>query len=460
MRKFLAILMVNAVIIFFVGSSLITSCTKEGPTGPAGTNGTNGTNGATGATGATGAQGTQGPAGKDGLDVGNTCKQCHAPGMVGEKQYEFQFAKHSFGTTAINENGNAACAPCHEQEGFHYVVANNIPATFTGTTNNYAATAATAYGELTCTTCHNKIHTTYTLSDLAFTTTAPVQMTMWGGAKTISLNQGASFLGGLNNLCIKCHEPRPITNSTNKQLMNYDSLRLYPTLPFNKVVLSYRTGVHYGGVGAIFAGQGGIEFAGNQPYVNSSHTLLATCADCHMATFDGKTGGHTFIAAGNFNGCATCHTSPVVTSSEPTHWTTPRTTIKNLLSAVASKLATEIGQGISVMNRNPNSTTNLWYGVTAENFDGYLNIYDPINNPTGPTDNAAAGGGIFQNPAPSSSWSATQKSTNASLKPLNLTNAQMGAVINFQLCLREYSLGIHNYKYTYALLSNTLSTLP
>jgi hypothetical protein len=36
----------------------------------------------------------------------------------------------------------------------------------------------------------------------------------------------------------------------------------------------------------------------------------------------------------------------------------------------------------------------------------------------------------------------------------------MGAIINFQLCLREYSLGIHNTKYTMALLNNTLAALP
>ena len=37
----------------------------------------------------------------------------------------------------------------------------------------------------------------------------------------------------------------------------------------------------------------------------------------------------------------------------------------------------------------------------------------------------------------------------------SLTNGIMGAMINFQMCLREFSLGIHNTKYTKALLTNT-----
>jgi len=40
-----------------------------------------------------------------------------------------------------------------------------------------------------------------------------------------------------------------------------------------------------------------------------------------------------------------------------------------------------------------------------------------------------------------------------------ITNAQFGAIINFQLCLREYSLGIHNLDYTKALLTNSLAVL-
>jgi hypothetical protein len=40
-----------------------------------------------------------------------------------------------------------------------------------------------------------------------------------------------------------------------------------------------------------------------------------------------------------------------------------------------------------------------------------------------------------------------------------LLNVQLGAIINFQFCLREYSLGIHNTLYVKALLVNTVEAL-
>jgi hypothetical protein len=60
---------------------------------------------------------------------------------------------------------------------------------------------------------------------------------------------------------------------------------------------------------------------------------------------------------------------------------------------------------------------------------------------------------------PPATWSQAQKDYNATLPKLTLTNAQFGALINFQLCLREYSLGIHNYAYTKALLTNSIAIL-
>jgi hypothetical protein len=58
-----------------------------------------------------------------------------------------------------------------------------------------------------------------------------------------------------------------------------------------------------------------------------------------------------------------------------------------------------------------------------------------------------------------SSWTQEQKDFNLTLPKITLSNAQMGSIINFQLCLRDYSLGIHNYSYTSALLTNSLSAL-
>lgn len=438
----------------FVVMSLASSCVKEGPmglTGPAGANGKDG---------------------KDGTDANQTCKMCHTPSSVDLISTQYQFSKHEYGEAAFEEAGNTGCTPCHAQEAFKYVVANKVPATFTKNattgkwTNDYATVATAAYGEIGCSTCHSSLHATYGSADIALTTVAPVSMTMWGGAKTIDLKAD----GGSSNLCVKCHQPRPQTNLQTGNVQDYVGIASNPTVlaydadndkaTTNIVRPSYRMHVHYGTVGAIYAGMGGVEFAGTEQYKNSAHTTAASCIDCHMGAKGGKSdvvgraGGHTFVAKGNLTTCnaAGCHSS-AITSSSTTFWSTPRAEIKQLLNDLAAKLAVN---GVNILNRNPDSEHNLWYGLTTNNYDGYLNVYDPVNNPNYATNNPA---GTFQNPAPSSSWTADQKAANAALPKLSLTNAQYGALLNFQMCLREYSLGIHNYSYTKALLKNSIAIL-
>jgi hypothetical protein len=263
---------------------------------------------------------------------------------------------------------------------------------------------------------------------------------------------------------VKCHQPRPFTNSnTNKNVLNYDSLKTFPTVVFydaartdgkvNLLKPGYRTHTHYGTAGAVFAGKGGIEFTGTLTYESSKHTTDASCQDCHMATITGKAGGHTFVAKGNFNGCTPCHATVTNASQAASFWATPRAEIKLLLDQLAAKL--KVGT-VEIMNRNPDTESNLWVSVTTNKYDGYLNIYDPINNPNGLTNNP---GGTFKATS-TTGFSSGQVTINNGLPPITLTNAQMGAIINFQLCLRDYSLGIHNYKYTKALLTNSIAILP
>jgi hypothetical protein len=172
-----------------------------------------------------------------------------------------------------------------------------------------------------------------------------------------------------------------------------------------------------------------------------------------MAPQTGRAGGHTFFAKGNFSGCngEGCHTG--VNGSSDLLWVAPRAAVKTQLNLLASKLQIN---GIDILNRNPDAEANMWAANTSNKYDGYLNIYDPINNPSGQANNPT---GMFQAPSPSSSWTADQKAYNLTLPKITLTNAQMGAIINFQLCLRDYSLGIHNYKYTMALLKNSWAVL-
>jgi len=436
----------------FVIMCVAPSCVKEGPMG------------------LTGADGNDGAAGKDGKDANETCKVCHTPAKVDLIAVQFQFSKHEYGEAAFEESGNTGCTPCHAQEAFKDVVKRNVSSGFTLGSNgkytlDYAAAADKAYGELGCSTCHSSIHGTYGSSDLpALTTVAPVPMVMWGGKKTIDLKAK----GGKSNLCVKCHQPRPQTNLQTGNVQDYAAVAANPTgIAFdannptstsNIARPSYRMHIHYGALGAIYAGMGGVEFAGSLPYTSSAHTQSATCMDCHMGNVVGRSGGHTFNAQGKFDGCnATgCH-STAITSASTTFWSTPRAEIKKLIEDLAAKLV--VG-GVEIMNRSNDSEGNLWYGITSKNYDGYLNVYDPsLNNPSLGLPTYGNTTGPFQNSSPSGSWTAEQKAYNLTLPKLSLTNAQYGAIINFQLCLRDYSLGIHNYQYTKALLTNTIAKL-
>lgn len=405
----------------------------------------------------------EGPAGPAGKDANETCKECHNPTVVDQKVVEFSFSKHKYGEAAFDEAGNTQCSPCHESEAFKYVCKFNIPATFTVVSgkyvNDYQATTSIAYGILSCFTCHSNIHTTYTAQDLfPLTTTAPVAMTMWAGTKTIDLTQGDSR----SNLCIKCHQPRPLTTDktlSDGNIVDYAGLAANPSAVFynsavgnaapNKVLPSYRMHVHYGTVGAIVAGQGGVEFPGSQPFLSSIHTSVASCQNCHMAPITGRAGGHTFVAKGNFNGCnvAGCHTG--LTASSTTYWKTTRTEIQTLLNSLAVKI-NAVGGTTPILHSDPDATTNLWAGLTSGNYDGYLNVYDPATNPLG----------AWKNPGSTSSFTPAQVTTNNALPVFpTLRNVTVGAMINFQMCLREYSLGVHNYKYTKALIQNSIEAL-
>jgi len=435
-------------LIFMVVSLTFTSCTKEGPQGP---------------------QGAQGPIGKDGTpgkDGGESCKQCHAKAVVDAIAVEFQMSKHFWGAAAFEEAGNTSCGPCHEQKAYVYVCENNTPATFTFTggkwVNGYATNAANAIGEIGCFTCHTNLHTTYGMSDLALTSVAPVSMTMWGGAKTIDLQQG----GGKSNLCVKCHQPRPLTcgNDPAGRLLNYDSVKNFPTAVMydsatgaknTMLKPSYRMHIHYGAISGVYAGVGAIEYPGTRTYSNSPHTTVATCQDCHMAgPMTGIAGGHAFnmrnakesaLSSGttwNFNGCniTDCHAANPIDANSA-KFKDVRAEVKTLLDALAAKI-NACGGGNDILHKDA-SAANLWAGVTTKNYDGYLDIYSSSTNPLG----------YWRDPYN------TSAANMAKPKFPKLLMVQTGAIINFQFCLREYSLGIHNTQYVKALLTNSVEAL-
>jgi hypothetical protein len=238
---------------------------------------------------------------------------------------------------------------------------------------------------------------------------------------------------------------------------NFPLVMMYDSTPGAKNTMlkpSYRMHVHYGAVGAVYAGQGGIEYAGSVPYANSPHTTLASCSDCHMASPFGMAGGHTFNVRNaketplgssttwNFNGCNVegCHAAAPLDASSA-KWKNTRTEIKGLLDQLAVKI-NACGQGHDILHADATSS-NLWAGVSTGNYDGYLDIYDASSNPSG----------YWRNPYGSGATNAGKP------KFPSLMMVQTGALINFQFCLREYSLGIHNTSYVRALLTNSIEAM-
>ena len=370
----------------------------------------------------TSCEGKIGPAGKD---ANESCTTCHNSTIVEAKVIEYDHSLH-FSGEAFEEGTRSNCAPCHSHQGFLNVIAKNTPVTFTPNPsdatkfiNNYIAEASALNlpGRITCFTCHDSLHTSYTLEDfLPVSTVAEVPMTMWGGAKKINFTKTNS------NLCAKCHQPRPITASSGN-VIDYSKLISAPTTTYNLSSVSYRTGVHYGAHGAIAAGVGAIEFGSG--YTNSAHVTNASCTSCHMAAPSGLAGGHSFNATGNFSGCNVtgCHTSLSASSAT---YAAAVADVTTKLTALATKI-NEIGAGHDILQKDP----------TDNQYHGYFDIYDSVSNPTGYWKSPANGTPAF--PA--------------------LTNAQFGAIINFQLVVRDASKGIHNYPYVKKLLENTIAAI-
>jgi hypothetical protein len=235
---------------------------------------------------------------------------------------------------------------------------------------------------------------------------------MWGGSKTIDFSKKSS------NLCSKCHQPRPVTAASGN-VIAYATLVSAPTTNYNLSSISYRTGVHYGAQGAMAAGQGGVEFGTG--YTNSAHVANASCASCHMSTPSAMSGGHSFVA--NFNGCnvSGCHTNMSATN---TTYTAAVADIKTKLDQLAAKI-NAVGGGHDILEKD----------ATDQEYHGYFDIYDASSNPDGYWKNPNLGNVAFP----------------------TLTNAQFGAILNFQLVKRDGSYGVHNYPYMKKLLETSLA---
>ena len=183
-------------------------------------------------------------------------------------------------------------------------------------------------------------------------------------------------------------------------------------------ITSSRYGPHYGAQGNILAGKAPFEFTGSTVYENSPHTPTATnpgapCYSCHMATYSGtgvnSVGGHTWRMVDtndveNIAGCKKCHSTATNFDINGR-----QTEIEGLLTTLGDKIDLFVpGKTILV------KVNGAW--------DGSVNA------------------------------STTNK--------LKLSYKQTAALLNWTFIFRDRSMGVHNYKYTKALLANTIAALP
>jgi hypothetical protein len=109
-------------------------------------------------------------------------------------------------------------------------------------------------------------------------------------------------------------------------------------------------------------------------------------------------------------------------------------------------IATKLGDLATKINALGSAGDILQKDTVTNEYNGYFDIYDPSSNPIGKYKSGST-----------SSFTSDQKTYNNTLPAVTLTNAQFGAIINFQLVLRGSGDGVHNYSYTKTLLENTLA---
>ncbi len=156
-------------------------------------------------------------------------------------------------------------------------------------------------------------------------------------------------------------------------------------------------GPHYGTQAPIFTGNSGFEIPGSLPYENSAMTTAVTdgCVTCHMAEFNSsQTGGHTLWP--NLNGCEECHTD--IESFD-------RNGVQTEIIALTVKLRDLL----------------LAEGLLDGEGDDLWHDYHPVDQ--GET---------------------------------KVPSDKAGALFNYRYVSTEGSHGVHNTKYTRALLQNSI----
>lgn len=228
------------------------------------------------------------------LDVA-VCATCHQDGNHHNRPYQWKLGPHGaddkYLEVSIEEAPNASCAKCHSPAGLVDAVKGDTP-------------IRTLVGRLTCQGCHDphnvagfppeahqvRVYDTVTLDD---SVAAPITLT----------GQGASAM------CMYCHHARRSPPSTAISTGS-NATRTPHESTATDVLLGLRacTNVQY------VAAPGVTNTLASVTLVNSAHTGVAKCINCHMHNAGKNTvGDHTFSMTDrltdedNLGACNQCH---------------------------------------------------------------------------------------------------------------------------------------------------------
>ncbi|MFA9406800.1 MAG: hypothetical protein ACERKX_13390 [Anaerolineales bacterium] len=229
-----------------------------------------GTAGEQGEAGPAGPPGPEGPAGAAAVMMAEdlTCAECHddGTGLTG-KATAWGDSRHGVNESYVRGT-SSSCAGCHSGGAFSAMVA-------AGQNPSEVEAGDPDPTRQDCRACH-AIHTSYTANDWALETTDPVELYAF---------EGATFDGGMGNLCTTCHQPRRGIDEAVDGMIE---------------ITSTHWGPHHGPQSAMLLGLAGAGVVEGSP---SAHYSMVedTCVTCHMGEGD----DHTFdpdVAA-----CQGCH---------------------------------------------------------------------------------------------------------------------------------------------------------
>jgi hypothetical protein len=348
---FLPVIVAMSMTLFMV------SC--EGPVGPAGADGINGI---------------------DGVDAEASCIVCHGGNTLNSISTQFHQSVHAAGLVAVDyAGGRAACAQCHSHEGFVEF------ATFGAVAQNIAVPSP-----FECRTCH-QIHESFDPEqDYTLRISEPRPF-------IFDENVTADFSSA--NICASCHQTRRAEPNVSN-----------PGTTFR--ITSGHYGPHYGAQSNIAYGAGLAEIPGSVSYPaagSSAHYEDLTCTSCHMGTYEGGAGGHTFNPS--INSCTACHAG-----AEDFNIGNTMTDNQNRLNTLQDLLEAQ--------------------GVIAESLEEVFEL-DPE---TGDIVLVIVSDGFAPVPG-------------------EYTMAQAQAFFNWSGVKNDRSLGVHNPAYTEAILVNSIEAI-